>query len=302
MFPDETAAVRWFENLVWPSGRHCPRCGYAETTVAAATSGLPYYCPGCQRAFSVRIGTALERSKLPLRKWVFAIYLDMTSLKGVSSMKLHRDIGVTQKTAWFMLHRIREAWAQERAAHFEGPVEADESYFGGKNRNRPVSKRRNLGRGTVGKTIVAGIKDRATNQVTARVVEDTKARTLQRFVVENTASDAAVYTDEAAAYRGIPRDHEAVQHSVGEYVREMVHTNGMESFWATLKRAYHGTFHHLSEKHFQRYVDEFAGRHNVRDADTIRQMESVVIGLVGKRLTYRELVADSGLPAGSHSG
>ena len=127
MFPDDAAASAWFESLVWPDGRHCPRCGCTETREASKTSGLPYYCPACQRAFSVRIGTALERSKVSMRQWVFAIYLDMTSLKGVSSMKLHRDIGVSQKTAWFMLHRIREAWSAEREALFSGPVEADET-------------------------------------------------------------------------------------------------------------------------------------------------------------------------------
>ncbi len=131
LFPDEAAATAWFEALVWPDGRHCPRCGCTDTSEASATSGLPYYCTGCHKPFSVRIGTALERSKVPLRKWVFAIYLEMTSLKGVSSMKLHRDLGVTQKTAWFMLHRIREAWGQARET-FAGPVEADEAYFGGR--------------------------------------------------------------------------------------------------------------------------------------------------------------------------
>ena len=128
MFPDEASATAWFENMVWPNGmRFYPRCGCTETRKASATSGLPYYCSGCKRALSVRIGTALERSKVPLRKWVFAIYLEMTSLKGVSSMKLHRDLKVTQKTAWFMLHRIQEAWSTESASLFEGPAEVDET-------------------------------------------------------------------------------------------------------------------------------------------------------------------------------
>ena len=129
MFPDEDTAIRWFENLVWENGRYCPRCGCNKTRVAAKTSGLPYYCPGCRRAFSVRIGTTLERSKVPLRKWAFAIYLEMTSLKGVSSMKLHRDLRISQKTAWFMLHRIRESWAVECEEPFRGPVEVDETYI-----------------------------------------------------------------------------------------------------------------------------------------------------------------------------
>ena len=293
MFPDDAAASAWFESLVWPDGRHCPRCGCTETRDAAETSGLPYYCPACQRAFSLRIGTALERSKVSMRQWVFAIYLDMTSLKGVSSMKLHRDIGVSQKTAWFMLHRIREAWSAERDALFSGPVEADETYMGGRRKNMPKSKRQGLmGRGAVGKTAVVGAKDRTTKRVSARVVESTDAHTLQGFVRERTAPGAKVFTDDASAYEELGNgfDHETVRHSVGEYVRGMAHTNGIESFWSMLKRAHKGTFHKISAKHLQRYVNEFAGRHNVREADTLHQMELVVIGLVGKRLMYRDLI------------
>ena len=158
LFPNEESATEWFESVIWPNGRVCPHCGSTDTHVASKTSGLPYYCSGCQKAFSVRVGTALHRSRVSLRKWVFAIYLEMTSLKGVSSMKLHRDIKVTQKTAWFMLHRIREAWSQELASFFTGPCEVDESYFGGKRRNMSNAKRRELagtGRGAVGKTAVA---------------------------------------------------------------------------------------------------------------------------------------------------
>ena len=294
MFPDDAAASAWFESLVWPDGRHCPRCGCTETRDAAETSGLPYYCPACQRAFSVRIGTALERSKVSMRQWVFAIYLDMTSLKGVSSMKLHRDIGVSQKTAWFVLHRIREAWSAERDALFSGPVEADETYMGGRRKNMPKSKRQGLkGRGAVGKAAVVGAKDRTTKRVSARVVESTDAPTLQGFVRERTAPGAKVFTDESRAYEGLGSDfdHEAVNHSVGEYVRGMAHTNGIESFWSMLKRAHNGTFYKISPKHLQRYVNEFAGRHNVRDFDTLDQMASVVAGLVGKRLMYRDLIA-----------
>ena len=294
MFPDEASATAWFERMVWPKGRHCPRCGCTDTHEASATSGLPYYCSGCKRAFSVRIGTALERSRVPLRKWVFAIYLEMTSLKGVSSMKLHRDLKVTQKTAWFMLHRIREAWSTEAASLFSGPVEVDETYIGGKRKNMSKSKRKELagtGRGGVGKSIVAGAKDRATNQVSAAVVAATDKPTLQGFVADRTADDATVYTDEHAAYSGLPFDHEAVNHGVGEYVRKQAHINGMESFWSMLKRGIVGTYHHLSAKHLNRYVGQFAARHNIREADTINQMAAVAAGMVGKRLMYRDLTA-----------
>ena len=234
----------------------------------------------------------MERSKVPLRKWAVAIYLEMTSLKGISSMKLHRELKVTQRTAWFMLHRIREAWGQERKALFAGPIEVDETFFGGREANKHAHKKQRLGRGGVGKSVVVGAKDRATNEVRAEVVEGTDAETLQGFVADNAAPGATVYTDEAAAYKGMPFKHESVRHSTGEYVKEMAHTNGMESFWATLKRAHKGVYHKISPKHLDRYVRQFAGKHNDREADTIRQMKNVVAGMVGKRLMYRNLVAD----------
>ena len=302
MFPDEDSARKWFEAVVWPNGRHCPRCGCADTKVAAATSGLPYYCRGCQKPFSVKIGTAIEQSRIPLRKWVFAIYLEMTNLKGVSSMKLHRDINVTQKTAWFMLHRIREAWAGEAKAVFEGPVEADETYMGGKRKNMPKAKREKMtGRGAVGKTAVVGAKDRDTNRVAAKVVQSTDGPTLRDFVEGITDPQAKVYTDDAKAYVGMKRDHESVNHSVGEYVRDMAHTNGIESFWAMLKRGYQGVYHHISAKHLNRYVSEFAGRHNIREKDTMEQMQEVVTRMVGKLIMYRDLIADNGFSSGARS-
>ena len=302
MFPDEESATAWFESLVWPDGRHCPHCGSCETTEAPASKKQPYWCGDCRKGFSVRIGTALERSKVPLRKWVFAIYLEMTSLKGVSSMKLHRDLKVTQKTAWFMLHRIREAWAGAQPAPFAGPIEVDETHLGGKRKNMPRSKRKQMsGRGPVGKTTVIGAKDRASNRIAARTAETRDADTLQNFICENADIQATVYTDDWSAYKGMPFNHEAVNHSAGEYVRGMAHTNGIESFWAMLKRGYQGTYHKISAKHLQRYVNEFAGRHNVRESDTIDQMGAVVAGMIGQRLMYRDLIADNGLESGARA-
>ena len=232
----------------------------------------------------------MERSKISLRKWLFAIYLEMTSLKGVSSMKLHRDLKVTQKTAWFMLHRIREAWSAELEGLFAGPVEVDETYFGGREGNKHAHKKKRLGRGGIGKVAIAGAKDRATNKVHAEIVAATDAKTLQGFVVSHAAPGATVYTDEAAAYKGMPFAHESVRHGTGEYVKDMAHTNGIESFWATLKRAHKGVYHKISEKHLDRYVQQFAGKHNAREDDTITQMQDVVARMVGKRLMYRDLV------------
>ncbi len=291
MFPNEEAAVLWFEAVIWPDGRVCPRCKGTDT-YAGTHRQMPYRCRRCKRFFSVRTGTALASSRLPLKKWVWAIYLEMTSLKGVSSMKLHRDLDVTQTTAWFMLQRVRAAFAPLLAAAFEGPVEADETYVGGLEKNKHEHRKQKAGRGPVGKTAVAGLKDRASGQIRAEVVESTDAATLQQFVYDNTEIGTTVYTDEAHAYKGmIGMQHETVKHSVGEWVNGMAHTNGLESFWSMFKRAYHGTYHHLSKKHLQRYVHQFAGKHNVRTMDTLEQMQHVVAGMVGKRLMYKTLTA-----------
>ena len=302
MFPNEETATKWFECEFWPEERCCGHCGGTRTKQASHKT-MPYWCTDCRKYFSVRTGTVLAHSKAPLKKWAIAIYLELTSLKGISSMKLHRDIGVTQPTAWFMLHRIREAWSRPNGNGngFSGPVEVDEAYMGGKRRNMSNKKRKTLtGRGTVGKTAVAGIKDRETNQVRAKVVPNTKSETMSRFIMEHIEPGARIYTDDALTYNSLP-NHETVKHSVSEYVRGQAHTNGVESFWAMLKRAHTGTFHKLSPKHLDRYVREFAGCHNWRGLDTLEQMKAVVRNFAGKRLSYRQLIADNGLSSGARS-
>ncbi len=299
LFPTDEAATTWFEDVCWPGGRCCGKCGSIKTREVPNAKPMPYWCSDCRSYFSVRTGTPIARSNVPLRKWAIAIYLCLTSLKSVSSMKLHRDIGVSQRTAWFMLHRIREAWAGEAGDDFAGPVEVDESYFGGKRRNMSNAQREALhaadvGPGPVGKTAVAGMKDRATNRVSAAVVPNTTGPTLRNFARERTKPGALVYSDEARAYQGLPF-HQAVKHSEAMYVDGDAHTNGVESFWSMLKRAHKGTFHKISPKHLNRYIQEFAGRHNVRELDTIDQMRDTVARLVGRDLLHRDLIADNGL-------
>ena len=305
MFPTERAATEWFESVLWDGQRCCGKCGSTRTQVASHRR-MPYWCSDCRSYFSVRTGTPMARSKIPLRKWSIAIYLCLTSLKSVSSLKLHRDIGVSQPAAWFMLHRIREAWAGNNDSDddYTGPVEADETYFGGERSNMSNARRKelaNTGRGPVGKTAVAGLKDRASNQVRAKVVDRTDAKTLQGFIVEHTDAFATVYTDDASAYQSLPYRHESVKHSICEYVRGQAHTNGVESFWSMLKRAHKGTFHKMSPKHLNRYVQEFAGKHNMRESGTLAQMRDTVARMVGRNLLYSDLIADNGLSSGARS-
>ncbi len=302
IFPDDATAETWFAEQRWGDTPACPHCGSLNVQCGAAHPTMPYRCreKACRKRFSVKTGTAMQASNLGYQTWAIAIYLVTTSLKGVSSMKLHRDLGVTQKTAWHLAHRIRMTFETDRDLPSSGPVEVDEAYFGGKERNKHEKDKLNAGRGTVGKTAVVGAKDRGSNLVRAEVVGDTKKATLLDFLDRTVGLDARIYSDEAAAYEDI-LDHESVRHGIGEYVRGPVHIQGIESFWSMLKRAHKGTYHKFSPKHLQRYVREFSGRHNIREADTLEQMGSVVLGLVGKRLRYCQLIAPTGRASGARA-
>ena len=291
-FDTEEKAETWFIEQRWPVGVACPFCGSLNVATVASRKPQPFRCREkvCRKSFSVKTGTLLHSSNLPLSQWAIAFFLYATNLKGVSSMKLHRDLGIAQSSAWYMAHRIRGMWTAA-ADKFAGPVEVDETYIGGKERNKHESRKLKAGRGPVGKAAIVGIKDRETGQIASAAVESTDAPTLQGFVESRTEATAQVYTDEAAAYHGLNRPHEAVKHSAKEYVHGMAHTNGMESHWAMLKRGYVGVYHQMSVKHLPRYVAEFEGRHNSRPMDTAEQMCIMARGANGKRMTYAGLTA-----------
>ena len=293
MLPTGEKAHKWLVNRRWPDKVVCPKCGSVDVLSGAKHRTMPFRCRDCRGRFSVRTGTVMECSNLGYQTWALAIYIVSTSLKGVSSMKLHRDLGIGQKAAWFLLHRLREAMAGGDPL-MSSTLEADETYVGGLERNKHAHKRMTAAGGPVGKAIVAGVRDRETGRVAARVVPDITAGTLTGMVADHATRGASVFTDEARGYLPLSRmgyGHRSVSHSTGQYVDEMAHTNGMESFWAMLKRGYHGTYHKMSEEHLHRYVAEFEHRHNERPKDTVDQMGGMVRCMDHKRLTYEQLIA-----------
>lgn len=288
-FPNDRVAEEWLTMNRWNDKVICPNCESSniQTRAEEKRRNQPYRCRVCRKDFSVKTGTLMQSSHVGYRAWVLAIYSLTNNIKGISSMKLHRDLGVTQKTAWLLAHKIRRAYDTNQGGLFNGPAEVDVTYIGGLEVNK--HKKLKAGRGAVGKVAVIGMKDRKTNKVVAMPVERTNAYTLHGFIKSNLSHYATLYTDYATAYKDMPQTHRTVKR-VGEYVRGNAHTNGIESFWALLKRGYQGTYHKISPKHLHRYVTEFAGRHNIDPLDTLEQMNSIAVNLVGKQITYKELV------------
>lgn len=302
LIPDDDAAEKWLTEQRWPNGRRfCPDCGGTNTYRVKSGKPMPYRCPDCRGYFSVRKGTIFESSPIPLQKWVIALYMMTTGIKGTSSMKLHRELRVKQQTAWFMMHRIREAFNVDVPLPTPGPVEIDEMYVGGKLRNMHKRKRPKHATGGAHKAVVVGARHRDTKQTRARVVANTDQATLRAFVQKHVMPESEIFTDEHRGYNRSGRRRYSVSHSAGEYVRGRIHTNSIESMWALFKRGHKGTYHKMSEEHLQRYINEFAGRSNIRDLGTEAQMGLLVRALVGKRLTYKELT-DHDLPDAENTG
>lgn len=297
-FPDEKAAREYFEEERWgKTGRYCPHCGSVKTSEVKNEKPMPYRCKekGCRKHFSIRTKSVLAESNIPLHKWLLAIFLLTTNLKGVSSYKLARDLGITQKTAWFLAHRIRKVFENQLEARLDSPIETDESYFGGKYHNMHSSKRPPYTGGTIGKTAVVAVKSRATKKVKARVTKPVSSISLQNLIEGTAEKGSTVYTDQHRGYIGLKDKaykHTSVNHGAGQYIKGQAHTNGVESFWSMLKRSYVGVYHKMSEKHLQRYVDEAVGRHNGRQEPTMSQISGVVQGMLGKRLSYKELTKE----------
>ena len=288
-FADLDVATEFVAKLRWPNGPHCPRCGSVEHSYLS-TRRL-WKCKDCKKQYSVKVGTIFEDSPLGFDKWLPAVWLAANSKNGISSHELARALGVTQKSAWFMLHRIRLAMQSGSFDKLDGEVEIDETFIGGKARNMHAAerKRKITGTGFKDKTIVLGVRQRD-GEVRATVAPDRKRGTLHEHVTGNVQPGARVYTDQLSAYSGLARDfaHETVDHAE-RYVDGQVHTNGIENFWSLLKRGLHGTYVSVEPFHLFRYLDERLFTYNQRDLTDLGRFAAVLGTVSGRRVTYAEL-------------
>ena len=291
--PDEESAETYIEARRWPNGVACPRCGSLDTRRVKSAKPMAHHCPDCRRYFSVRTGTVMERSMIPLRKWVLAIYLLHTSRKSVSSHEMARLLKVTVKSAWFLNHRIREAMKHD-GGKLSGVVESDETFIGGLDKFKHAHKKLGWDWAS-GRQVVLGFYERETGRVIAFPVGSTMRYAIRQRLLEHVEEGSILFTDRASSYERIPEFMQSsVNHGKGEYVRGNVHTNSIESFWSRVKRIYRGTHHQYSFKHLHRYVNEAAHMQSVRGrGGTMERMDATIEGMEGRRLTYEALTEEA---------